>query len=328
MADSLSSRRVAALAAVRLASGVCRAVQERRISPETITKKDRSPVTVADFASQALICHTLLEAFPDDPVVGEEDAGELRQPEEQATLTAVLEHVQDACDACADEETALSWIDLGGAPAEGDRYWTLDPIDGTKGFLRKEQYAVALALIEHGQVVLGVLGCPNLPGPEGNGLLMVAQRGQGAELLPLWSEATTGSVVKVSANTNLSAARFCESVESGHSDQDQSVQIAKLLGINSEAVRMDSQAKYATVARGEAEIYLRLPTRADYREKIWDHAAGMLAVTEAGGTVTDVTGAPLDFSRGRKLERNQGIIATNGPIHQDVVKAVRQVLGV
>jgi len=91
-------------------------------------------------------------------------------------------------------------------------------------------------------------------------------------------------------------------------------------------VRVDSQAKYALLARGEASIYLRLPTRKDYREKIWDHAAGMLIVQEAGGTVTDVDGKPLDFTAGRTLERNRGVIATGGKIHRAVVDAVGGVL--
>ena len=80
-------------------------------------------------------------------------------------------------------------------------------------------------------------------------------------------------------------ARFCESVESGHSAQGDAAAVAARLGITTPPLRMDSQAKYAVVARGEADIYLRLPTRADYREKIWDHAAGALIVTEAGGIV-------------------------------------------
>ena len=79
---------------------------------------------------------------------------------------------------------------------------------------------------------------------------------------------------------------------------------------------MDSQAKYAVVARGEADIYLRLPTRADYREKIWDHAAGALIVAEAGGVVTDITGRPLEFNHGRELAANRGVIVTNGRLHR------------
>jgi 3'(2'), 5'-bisphosphate nucleotidase len=89
---------------------------------------------------------------------------------------------------------------------------------------------------------------------------------------------------------------------------------------------MDSQCKYAAVARGEADIYLRLPTRKDYQEKIWDHAAGWLVVTEAGGRVTDVGGKPLDFTKGRTLRDNRGVVATNGPLHDRVVRVVANVL--
>ena len=85
---------------------------------------------------------------------------------------------------------------------------------------------------------------------------------------------------------------------------------------------MDSQAKYAVVARGEAEIYLRLPTRADYREKIWDHAAGALIVSEAGGKVTDIAGKPLEFHHGRALDANRGLVVTNGPLHGPVLAAL------
>ena len=81
------------------------------------------------------------------------------------------------------------------------------------------------------------------------------------------------------------------------------------------------------VARGEADIYLRLPTRADYREKIWDHAAGALIVTEAGGVVTDISGRPLEFHHGRELANNRGVIVTNGPLHSRVIEAI-QSLGI
>jgi 3'(2'), 5'-bisphosphate nucleotidase len=81
------------------------------------------------------------------------------------------------------------------------------------------------------------------------------------------------------------------------------------------------------VARDDASIYLRLPTRADYREKIWDHAAGSLVVESAGGTVTDVDGHPLDFRHGRTLEQNRGIVATGGAIHDQVLDALRRARG-
>jgi 3'(2'), 5'-bisphosphate nucleotidase len=186
-----------------------------------------------------------------------------------------------------------------------------------------------LALIDSGRVVLGVLGCPNLPLGDGSnetGVVMTGVSGSGASMLSLDDSKAATRRIAVSGVTEPSAARFCESVESGHSDQDASAEIAAMLGITAEPYRIDSQCKYAAVARGDASIYLRLPTSEEYREKIWDHAAGAIVVEEAGGTVTDVHGRPLDFSRGRSLEANQGIIATNGHIHVDVVNAVRTAL--
>mgnify|MGYP002624731670 CR=1 FL=1 len=158
---------------------------------------------------------------------------------------------------------------------------------------------------------------------------MLAVKGRGTTLLPIDIDDERnldGQNVSVSAVSDTSQARFCESVESGHSDQSTSRAVAQSLGITQPPVRMDSQAKYAAVARGDASIYLRLPTRADYHEKIWDHAAGLLVVEEAGGRVTDVHGKPLDFSHGRTLAVNAGVIATNGRLHDAVVEAVGNAL--
>jgi 3'(2'), 5'-bisphosphate nucleotidase len=89
---------------------------------------------------------------------------------------------------------------------------------------------------------------------------------------------------------------------------------------------MDSQCKYAVLARGDASIYLRLPTQKDYQEKIWDHAGGSLLIEEAGGMICDINGKKLDFSVGRTLRDNKGIVATNGKIHSKVMEAVKSVL--
>jgi 3'(2'), 5'-bisphosphate nucleotidase len=313
-----------AVRAVRAASRACRAVQRRLVKPETLEKEDKSPVTVADLASQAIVCAQLAESLPGDPVVGEEDATALRESAQDALRAAVVEQVCEAIGTKPDAERILGWIDLGAAEASGPRYWTLDPIDGTKGFLRGAQYAVALALIEEGQVVLGVLGCPNLPLDGGVGALFTAVRGEPAHLRDLWDADASVRQISVGSIASASEARFCESVESGHSDQKESARVAALLGIRSEPYRIDSQCKYAAVARDDASIYLRMPTRPNYREKIWDHAAGKLLVESAGGTVTDVDGAPLDFTYGRTLDANRGVIATGGAIHDEVVDAVRR----
>lgn len=322
----------AAVVAVRDAATVCQSVQKDLVTAATIEKKDKSPVTVADFASQALVCASLAGSSAISAVVGEEDAADLRASGAENTRDKVVEHVRGVRGADVSTDQALDWIDLGGVTPDDStpRYWTLDPIDGTKGFLRGEQYAIALGLLDHGRVRVGVLGCPNLPGPDGQpGCLLTAVRGQGAQIRPLAASGADGAQdIRVSDITDAAAARFCESVESGHSDQDQSKQIADALGITEEPVRVDSQCKYAIVGQGQAQIYLRLPTRKDYQEKIWDHAAGLIVVEEAGGRVTDVRGHDLDFGHGRKLVNNSGVIATNGPIHDQVLEAVARFVDV
>jgi 3'(2'), 5'-bisphosphate nucleotidase len=316
-----------AVDAVRLAALACRSVQERMVRPETLEKDDKSPVTVADFASQAIVCARLAERLPDDPVVGEEDSAALREDGREALRAAIVERVAAELGTSPDEEDVLGWIDRGSGAADTPRFWTLDPIDGTKGFLRGEQYAVALGLIEQGEVVLGVLGCPNLPLDGERGALFTAVRGEPARVQSLWDSSGDPQTISVGSLQRAADARFCESVESAHSDQDESAKVAALLGIRSEPYRIDSQCKYAAVARDDASIYLRLPTRVDYREKIWDHAAGSLLVESAGGTVTDVEGRALDFRHGRTLEQNRGVVATGGSIHAEVLDALSRVRG-
>jgi HAL2 family 3'(2'),5'-bisphosphate nucleotidase len=318
-----------AIEAVRAAAGICRRVQGDLVSAATLEKNDRSPVTVADFASQALVCARLAEGSAVSAIVAEESAGPLREPGATEQRDRVLGFLREARGPQVSPEQVYDWIDRGAVAGSerAERYWTLDPIDGTKGFLRGGQYAIALGLIERGEVLLAALCCPNLDAPDGSsGAVLSAIRGQGAVQQALRGGPSTSVPVRVSEIDAPSQARFCESFESGHSDQQWSARVASRLGITLPPVRVDSQAKYALLARGEASIYLRLPTRKDYREKIWDHAAGMLIVQEAGGTVTDVDGKPLDFTAGRTLERNRGVIATGGKIHRAVVEAVGGVL--
>ncbi|PIV80256.1 3'(2'),5'-bisphosphate nucleotidase [bacterium CG17_big_fil_post_rev_8_21_14_2_50_64_8] len=319
----LASEIEIAASAVRKAGALCRAVQGG-IDRGALEKKDRSPVTVADFGSQAVVCRLLGEKFPDDPVIGEEDSQALRDPDNAVLMERVVGHVRDVIPD-ADADRICAWIDRGGAKTYSPRFWTLDPIDGTKGFLRGQQYAVALALILDGRVEVALLGCPNLgpklDGDRADGTLAVAVRGHGAWQMPLLGEGDA-EPLRVSPQADNTQIRFCESVEAAHSSHGDAARIADRLAIAAEPARLDSQAKYAVVARGEAEAYLRLPRDGKYREKIWDHAGGVLVVTEAGGRVTDIRGNDLDFSLGFRLENNTGVIVTNGKVHEPVLKAI------
>ncbi len=311
------------LDAVRKAARICRVVQAA-ITPEVLDKKDNSPVTVADFASQAVVCHAIGEAFPDDPIIAEEDALALHQPENEHFLqeihALIFNHYREAS-----HDEIRTWIDRGGAKHNSPRFWTLDPIDGTKGFLRRDQYAISLALIVDGQIRIGILACPNLGTRNQSGYsLFYAVLGQGTFALRLDAESEPRRIHVTELN-DPTLARFCESFESSHSSHNESAMIAEKLGIKAAPVRMDSQAKYAMVAAGEADVYLRLPAKTGYFEKVWDHAGGVLIVTEAGGTVTDLQGKPLDFSHGHELRENRGIIVTNGPLHSAILGMAKSV---
>ena len=311
-----------AISAVLRATQLCQQVQADMVKAEdAVEKADRSPVTVADFGSQALICHAIGEAFPRDAIVAEEDSQTLQ--ENPQLMQRVTGYLISFSEGTASPQTVCDWIDRGGGEV-GERFWTLDPIDGTKGFLRGDQYAIALALILHGEVKLGVLGCPNLPQQLGDpraqrGCLFVAERGKGTRMLSLDGNFSEG--IRISRT----ARRFAESVESTHSDLDAHAQIAQQVGIIEPPIRMDGQGKYGVLARGEASVYIRLPNPAtpDYRECIWDHAAGLIVVEEAGGVVTDIDGRSLDFSQGTRMTTNRGILATNGDLHPQLLECIR-----
>lgn len=295
---------------------------------QNLTKSDFSPVTVADYASQALAAHTLRSAGANLPLVGEENAAALRAEEGAEVRKLVADFVAKVVPG-ASEEDVCNWIDEGkGEPAE--RFWTIDPIDGTKGYLRGGQYAVALALVENGEVQVGALSCPNLGDncqPDmGLGATIIAKRGQGAWLSVAGEPFTR---LQVSDCADITKARVMRSMEDGHTNAGQIDAIDKLLGVQAEPVRMDSQAKYAVLAAGGGELLFRLlnPGKENYKECIWDQAAGAIILEEAGGMITDLTGAPLDFTRGRKLEGNTGVFASNGKLHEAGLKAVKEVCG-
>jgi 3'(2'), 5'-bisphosphate nucleotidase len=325
MSSSYERERTVAFEAVQAAAQLCESV--RTSMGEVLRKDDRTPVTVADFGSQALICRALLAAFPEDPVIGEEDSSALRNPDNAEVRDQVVEHVR-AHRENAGPEGVYTWIDHGTARAYSDRFWTLDPIDGTKGFVRGDQYAIALALIEEGTPQVAALCCPHLPipldadEPDSRGQAFLAVRGEGTVRRPLHGEAEP-TPIHTSDTTDPSAGRFTESFVSSHSSHDLAAEVGERLGITADPIRIDSQAKYAIVAGGTADIYLRLPRPGtDYTERIWDHAAGALAVEAAGGTVTDMHGTPLTFTHGPLLKSNTGVVATNGPLHEQVLDAL------
>ena len=322
-----------AVAVVHEAAQLVRRVQWEMVS-RALAKDDKSPVTVADFAAQALIGKRLEETFPEMGFVGEECSDSLRTPKGRKMLRQITDFIRQPIPEATDDNVC-QWIDRGtGEPTKN--FWTLDPVDGTKGFLRGDQYAVALAYLRDGVVQVGALGCPELadgvrPDKGGAGSLLVARRtdgtfvrslgdddeGEAAEWKPLW----------VSNTTDVTCTRLLRSVEKTHTSTSGIGQLVARLGITADPIPMDSQAKYAVLAAGGGDVILRLlsSSRLEDREKIWDQAAGSILVEEAGGRVSDLNGRPLDFSQGRTLAKNRGVLVTNGHLHTVMLEGLKRI---
>lgn len=317
----------------------------------TQIKDDKSPVTIGDYAAQAIINNAIKLNFPTDEIVGEEDSqdlvGELSINDK---ILEIIEDVQkktpqydESIGTLTNLKDVFTSIDLGNSKGgSSGRFWALDPIDGTKGFLRGDQFAVCLALIEDGEVVFGIIGCPNLPetiisNSESSGViggLYTAIKSLGSYYTPLFETSefvplSKQQRIKMKNTINPNELVVVEGVEKAHSSHSTQSKIKRGLGFDDETVtkqtiNLDSQVKYCVLAKGQADIYLRLPISESYREKIWDHAAGEILVYESGGQVGDVTGKKLDFSKGRYLE-SKGVIAGNKGIFKSVIEEVKKV---
>ncbi len=316
-----------ARAAGRRAAALCRAVQAAAgDAPGAMAKGDQSPVTVADYGSQALILDAVRAAFPGHAIVAEEGSAHLRGSADAAGAEQIVRLVSAGLGRRVDFAAVCDMIDHAGA-ADAEFAWCVDPIDGTKGFLRREQYAVAIGVLRAGQPWAGVLACPSLPldlaRPDGpRGVMFVAAKGRGCTVETLDDGAARSAAVTHRADPR--QWRVLGSVESSHGDPQLVLDVMARAGIGGGFVRYDSQVKYGVVAMGGAEIYLRPQSKPAYRENAWDHAAGVIVCEEAGGRVTDTDGKPLDFTRGKRLEDNRGILATSGgAVHEAVLAALR-----
>lgn len=328
MRDLLASFVAAAERAACRAATVCQQVQrESDFTGTPQSKAGGEPVTVADYASQAIILREIGAEFPNHGILAEENAAHLNAPENRGVPERVAALVGAALGERASVADVSRWIDHPGDPAERYR-WAIDPIDGTKGFLRREQYAIAIGVLDGGEPCAGVLACPNLPvdpaDPNGpRGVLFSAARGAGAFQRPLAGGPSRRIAVRASADP--AGVRVLGSVEASHGDPRLIDLLVRELGLGGGVVRVDSQVKYGVLARGGAEVYLRPRSSPTWRDLVWDHAAGVLIALEAGGRASDMDGAPLDFRAGRKLEHNRGVLCTHGPLHPLIVDALRRI---
>lgn len=328
---------------------------------KVLEKNDQTPVTVADFGVQALISLELNKLFPNIPLVAEEDSAFLRPRNLADTvLNAVTAKASSTCKPLTQDDV-LEAIDRGGGDAfvYGSRpatYWVLDPIDGTRGFLKasKALYVVGLALVVEGEVVIGVMGCPNWQEDlseksptkikehtddlSGSGTIMIAHIGCGTwtkwlnsmpNLPDVWTRCF------VDGSDLVHKARFCIP----DSQTWDSLPLSSLFDATNDADDVGnnqilllatccgSLCKYLMVASGRASVFI-LRAKEKTIIKAWDHAVGMICIHEAGGKVTDWKGSEIDLAADQVGRRiifpTGGVLVTNGNLHHKILQIISQ----
>ncbi|KAK5658296.1 hypothetical protein OQA88_2271 [Cercophora sp. LCS_1] len=317
--------------------------------PTATTKTDHTPVTLADFASQALLISSIRHAFPSDTFIGEEAASVLR--ENSALRQQVWDLVSsirldDPSDALitrpASIDEMLDAIDAGGMGKGGKgRVWIMDPLDGTASFLRGEQYAVSLALVEDGEEKVGVVGCPNLPigvarieegvtDDEGYGVMLSAVRGEGVWMRPMGKGGLLPAtrVAVGDGPEDLSNVHIVDSAKGNGWRQDRLRIIAGEIGAVYPGTDLwSSHMRYVGLVLGGGDVQLRIPGGPKESSVcVWDHAGLHLILSEAGCVVTDLDGESIDFGAGRKLAWNFGVLAAKKGVHQRLLRVAQRVL--
>lgn len=264
--------------------------------------------------AQAIISWRIQQEYPDFTMVGEEDAESLTEGGEAGAeslgkivklINKTLKTHKGKSAPQLNSDEVVSLINKGAGVGGQGRHWILDPVDGTLGFVRGDQYAIALAMMEDGDLKVGVMGCPNMPkmgevleydtsytygfSPRQvskllageslgwfKGCIFSAVKGRGTFMQPCDTDIKVDPVeVRVSQEFKPEAARFCEPVMKANSSQGFTASVATNLGIASKPLRVYSQVKYGSVARADADVFMKFP-KAGYKEKIWDHAAGVI----------------------------------------------------
>ena len=212
-------------------------------------------------------------------------------------------------------------IDQGTGDGRTPDHWVIDPIDGTRGYLRGQQYCVCLALVRDGRPILGLAGCPRLGR---SGWLMGAVRGKGTWR---WDLGRLGAAPDSPQASPPGRATLiaCESSDASARARARLRRIGELLGSPLSARPMESQCKFVLVAAGEADLAMRLAVRerSANHDMVWDYAGAVVFAEEAGATMTDCDGGPLVFGRGREIDGNRGILCAAPWLHRRAVDACR-----
>jgi 3'(2'), 5'-bisphosphate nucleotidase len=254
-------------------AAAARAGDYLRSAYEAFTPIPNAPASIsteADRASQELILSHLAAAFPADAL-------------------------------CAEEATPT----VQAARRDGPRIWVVDPIDGTRGFARKNgEFSVMIGLVDKGEVVVGVVSEPALP------RVTFASRGKGCYVQTVTAPPTRARVTRTESLAD-------SVVVQSHAKKGETPWPVAAIKPRRVVETYSAGVKLAMVARGEADIYVN--TYANFSD--WDICAGHLLVTEADGEVTEISGQPIQYGSPNNAQLG-GLLATNGVLHGPAVAAL------
>lgn len=290
------------------------------------SKPDATPVTAADLALQAMLVRGLEERFGATPVVGEESTDVFRGDGGDELRRRVHRLVGMARPDLS-ASTIDDAIDAGCADGTSREQWIIDPIDGTRGYLRGLQYCVCLALVRDGRPVFGAAGCPRLGDA---GWTVGSVLGAGTWCWPGTDVAATPHRLDASRRCRDVGGRAlvaCESPEASVRARSRLRRLGEQLGASLIARPMESQCKFVLVASGDADLAIRFASKdaSRNRDMVWDYAGAVVFAQEAGASMTDCDGEELRFGRGRAIDRNRGILCASNWLHADAVAACRVV---
>lgn len=315
--------------AVRQATVLCREVQHnslRSMNKVNQERRDSEPVTIADYGSQAIIGRALGMHFPEDAVISEEAGAQFLELTSDKQKAEIINLLTTILDINVTQNDIVAWLDQGSQVENAERTWIIDPIDGTKGFVAMRHYAIGVGIIENGETSGAIIAAPGygdgISGDDDDGAIFYIKDG-----VPYQEAIMGGEPKRISVSDKDGDVTVVQSFEKQHASKSRMAIVRDYAGMSDASVyELDSMEKYALIANGDADVYLRLPNLDNKRPHMtWDHAPGVALVLAAGGKATDIDGAPLDFSRGRTLP-NRGMIVSNGRVHDRLLEAVSQLL--
>ncbi|BAE80939.1 sulfite synthesis/inositol-1-monophosphatase [Chlamydia felis Fe/C-56] len=281
------------------------------------TKPDGSFVTPADYAVQYCLQKKLSTTFPHIPFIGEEV---LYADDDSHKINKILEFIHKLDPKVTPRDLLET---LTPNQETSSLYWLVDPIDGTSGFIKNRFFATAVSLIYEDKPILAVMACPSTDPYKFK--IYSAAKNHGTCVFG--SAIASRHYLKPGAKLT---GKFCEASLAARNQQHHATRLLSLcLPGQPQAYRADSQYKYAMVAEGSVDFFIRYPF-AISQTKAWDHAPGAFLVEESGGIVSDILGNPLNYRREDFLLENHPIILASGneEIHKITLETLQEQLNI